>query len=140
MGKLRTIKNLHTLPKKSMFAGVEKVWEFKYLMLVNLFISSIYTVGILSAYYAAISAPSSRLAVAGFSGSINGIASLALILFFDPQVALITDEAYKGEREYLDLKIVVLILIFSRLLGTLLGQVIFAPVSKWILFIFHFLT
>lgn len=137
---IKAIKGYMVVPKKSMFAEFKDIWKFKYLLLGNLLVSSVYTVGVMSAYYGSYLMPNSRLAIAGFSGSINSVASLVMILFLDPQLALITDDSYGGKREYSDLKKVVLILIFSKLLGTLIGQIIFLPSARWIVWVYNLLT
>lgn len=138
--KIKDVKQFVVMPKKTMFEEIKDMWQFKGILLSQLVISSIYTVGVLSAYYASYMMPNSRLAIAGFSGSINSVASLLMILFLDPQLALITDESYVGRREYSDLKKVVLVLIFSKLLGTLIGQAIFVPSAQWIIWVYELLT
>lgn len=63
-----------------------------------------------------------------------------MLLVLEPKIAIINDEALKGKRAYSELKLVVLILIFSKLLGALLAQALFIPASRWVLFIYNFLT
>ena len=70
------------------------------------------------------------MAVAGSSGVINGMANILLTLFVDPRSAIITDQALRGERPYQDVKALVILLIGTKLLGTLLGQVLFIPAAQ----------
>ncbi len=127
-------------PSFKMATELKALAKHKWILLLNLGISAIFTLGVLSSYYAALSMPDSRLSIAGFSGSINSVASLTMLLLLEPKISMITDEAYKGKKEYSELKLIVLILIFSKLLGTLLAQALFIPASKWVLFVYQFLT
>ncbi|KKM12987.1 hypothetical protein SY88_00810 [Clostridiales bacterium PH28_bin88] len=61
------------------------------------------------------------------SGLINGLASIILTLFVDPVAAIITDQAYRGERPETDLKALVVVLIGGKLAGTLLAQLLLVP-------------
>jgi len=88
-------------------------------------------VGVLAANYSAILIPElHRLAAAGSSGMINGIATVLLTLFIDPKAAIITDQALRGNRPYGDVKALVVLLITTKLIGTILGQVLFLPAAK----------
>ncbi|MGB3368953.1 MAG: DUF2837 family protein, partial [Acidaminobacteraceae bacterium] len=136
----RAAKKLSKKPSRSMLSELKEISKYKSILIFNLIVTSIYTIGMLSAYYAAISIPTHRLSIAGFSGSINSVASLILLLILEPKIAMITDKAYKGEVEYSDLKLIVLLLVLSKLLGTLLAQILFIPASEWILMVFRFLV
>lgn len=61
---------------------------------------------------------------------INGIAAILLTLLIDPKSAIITDQALRGKRPYGDVKALVVLLITSKFVGTLLGQVLFIPAAK----------
>lgn len=71
-----------------------------------------------------------RIAAASSSGMINGLATILLTLFIDPKSAVITDQAMRGDRPYEDVKALVILLIASKLIGTMLGQVLFLPAAK----------
>ncbi len=138
--KLKNTKKYIQMPNLNMINELKEIGKHKYILFMNILISAIYTTGILSSYYAAMALPQSRLSIAGFSGSINSIASLLMLLVLEPKISIINDEALKGKREYSELKLVVLILIFSKLFGTVLAQAIFIPASRWVLFVYNFLT
>jgi hypothetical protein len=91
---------------------------------------------VLAAYYAAVFAPEKRLAVSASSGMINGVASILLTLFIDPKAAIITDEAYRGKRQYGDVKALVILLIGTKFLGTLLAQLFLVPAAQIIGFFY----
>ena len=75
-----------------------------------------------------------RFAVVASSGMINGIASIFLTLLIDPKSAMITDQ---GKRPYGDVKALVVLLISSKLVGTLFGQVLFLPAAEVIAYFYR---
>lgn len=123
-------------PSKSMIKNLRYKNIPKRLLLLNTVITGIYTIGVLSAYYASIYVPDKRLAISASSGMINGVASILLTIFVDPKAAVITDEAYRGKREYGDVKVLVVMLIGTKLIGTLLGQLLLVPSAKLIAFFY----
>jgi hypothetical protein len=132
LANIKKIKNGAVRPSKSMVRGLRYKNIPKKLLLVNAVITGIYTIGVLAAFYASIYIPDKRLAVSASSGMINGVASILLTLFIDPMAAIITDEAYRGKREYGDVKTLVIMLIGTKLLGTLLGQLFLIPGARFI--------
>lgn len=103
----------------------------KRLLILNALVTGIYTIGVLAAYYSALLVPEqSRLAAVASSGMINGIASILLTFFIDPKSAIITDQALSGKRPYGDVKALVVLLIATKLIGTLLGQMFFYQQPK----------
>lgn len=120
-------------PSKNMIQRLRYREIPKRLLLLNALVTGIYTVGVLAANYSALLvAEEHRLAAAASSGMINGIATILLTLFIDPKSAIITDQALQGKRPYADVKALVVLLIASKILGTLLGQVLFLPAANLI--------
>ncbi|WP_419392962.1 lipid II flippase family protein [Cytobacillus praedii] len=60
---------------------------------------------------------------------INGVATILLTLLVDPQSAIITDQALRKKRPYGDVKALVVMLIGTKLLGTLIGQILIYPAA-----------
>ncbi|RLQ94324.1 lipid II flippase Amj family protein [Falsibacillus albus] len=122
-----------TKPRKSMLARLRYREIPKRFLLLNTLITAIYTIGVLSAYYAAFFVSEEhRLAASASSGMINGVATILLTILVDPQSAIITDQALRGKRPYGDVKALVVMLILSKFLGTLLGQAFILPAAKMI--------
>lgn len=120
-------------PSKKMLHNLKFTHIPKTLLFLNVVITGIYTIGVLSANYSAtFVAEEQRLAAAASAGMINGIATILLTLFIDPKAAIITDQALKGERPYEDVKTLVLLLIVTKLLGTILGQFLLIPSAELI--------
>ncbi|WP_434512180.1 lipid II flippase Amj family protein [Desulfitobacterium sp. AusDCA] len=122
-----------TRPTKTMLQRLRYREIPKRLLIINALVTGIYTVGVLAANYSAILVSEQhRLAVAGSSGMINGIATILLTLFIDPKSAVITDQALSGKRPYEDVKALVVLLIASKLMGTILAQALFLPAARFI--------
>lgn len=120
-----------TKPSKTMIQRLRYREIPKRLLIINVLITGIYTIGVLAANYSAILVEEQyRLAAVGSSGMINGLATILLTLFIDPKSAIITDQAIRGTRPYGDVKALVVLLITTKLVGTLLGQILFLPAAK----------
>lgn len=128
----RIVKSV-TKPSKTMLERLRYREIPKRLLILNVLVTGIYTIGVLSASYAAILVSEEhRLTVVASSGMINGIAAILLTLLIDPKAAMITDQALRGKRPYGDVKALVVMLITSKVVGTLLGQVLFLPAARLI--------
>lgn len=136
IANIKHIAKNTVIPRKNMINDLRYKNIPKKLLLVNALITGIYTIGVLSAYYASIYAPGKRLAISASSGMINGIASILLTVFIDPKAAIITDEAFRGKREYVDVKTLVIMLIGTKLIGTLLRQLLLIPSAKFIVYFY----
>ncbi|KAA0966322.1 DUF2837 family protein [Sporosarcina sp. ANT_H38] len=97
------------------------------LLFVNMVITAIYTIGVLSALYAALLAPDRASTAIMASGLINGVATILLVIFIDPKISVLADDVVNQRGSYLTLKKMSLMMITSRLLGTILAQALFIP-------------
>lgn len=136
IANMKLIAKSTVRPRKSMISGLRFKDIPKRLLLINTLITGIYTVGVLASYYAAIFSPENRLTISASSGMINGAASILLTLFVDPRAAIITDEAATGKRRYSDVKALVTLLIATKLLGTLLAQLLLIPAAMTLVHIY----
>jgi Alternate to MurJ len=136
LANIKRVAKSTVSPSKSMLENLRYKNIPKRLLLINVFITGIYTIGVLSAYYGSTLSPANRVAISSSSGMINGIASILLTMFIDPKAAMITDEATRGKREYGDVKALVIMLIGTKLLGTLLGQLLLIPAARAIVYFF----
>lgn len=101
----------------------------KRLLLTNMLITSIYTVGILAALYASLLAPAYQSTAQMSSGFINGLATVLLVLFVDPKVALLTEQVLEGKADRGSIDKMVGVLMISRTAGTLLAQLLLVPAA-----------
>lgn len=115
-----------------------KLSQFRYLgipkrfLLINILVTAFYSVGVLSSLYAAFLIPESATTASQASGLINGIATILLTIFIDPQLGLITDKALHDEQQRRQLGKIYALLMTSRFLGTLLAQVFLIPSAHFI--------
>lgn len=112
-----------------------KLHSFRYLgipkrfIVMNIFVTAFYTVGVLSSLYAAHLMPQFSTTASQASGMINGVATILLTVFIDPQLGVITHKATENA-EYRDqLGKIYVLLMGSRFLGTLLGQLVLVPAA-----------
>lgn len=115
--------------------------SFRYLdvpkrfILLNIVVTAFYTVGVMSSLYAAHLVPAFSTTASQASGIINGVATVLLTIFIDPQLGLIMDKALRDETSRDSLGKVYTLLMVSRFLGTLLGQFVLVPAAYFICFI-----
>ncbi|TWT09394.1 DUF2837 family protein [Planomicrobium sp. CPCC 101079] len=110
------------------------------LFLINMVITAIYTIGVLAALYAAILVPERATTAIMASGLINGLATILLIVFVDPKISVLADDVINQRGSYLHLKSVALMMITSRLFGTILAQLFFLPGAKYIAWFTKFIV
>lgn len=135
----RAMKHVH-LPKLSYVKDIRlKDIPIK-LFVINMVITAIYTIGVLSALYAALLAPERASTAIMASGLINGIATILLIIFIDPKISILADDVINQKGSYLSLKGISLMMVTSRLLGTILAQVLFIPGAKYIAWFTKFIV
>ncbi len=112
----------------------------KALLVANMLVNSIFTVGGFSALYAGALFPDFRSTAMILSGIVNGAAVVIGALVVEPKVSLLTDEAMRGNRGEAEVKQLTLYMVITRFLGTLLAQVLFLPVSYLIKYIAQLLA
>ena len=135
----RGVKHIH-FPKWSYLQDIN--WRdipIK-LFLINTIITAIYTIGVLSALYAALIVPERATTAVMASGLVNGIATILLIIFIDPKVSILADDVINQKGSYQKLKSVSLMMITSRLLGTILAQLFFIPGAEYIAWFTKFIV
>ena len=110
------------------------------LFLVNMIITAIYTIGVLSALFAALLVPERASTAIMASGLINGMATILLVIFVDPKVSVVADDVVNQRGSYQKLKNISLMMVTSRLLGTLLAQLFFIPGAKYIAWFTQFIV
>ncbi|USK32072.1 lipid II flippase Amj family protein [Bacillus sp. F19] len=121
------------LPKISYLNGITLSTIPKRLFIINVIISAVFTIGVLSSIYASMLVPKDYAQAALMSsGIINGIATILLTLFIDPKASVLADRVVKNESKYIFLKSYSLTMISSKFVGTLLAQLIFIPAAYYV--------
>lgn len=135
----RGIKHIH-IPKLSYLKDIKLKDVPLRLFFFNMIVTAVYTIGVLSALYASLLAPDRYGSTSMASGLVNGIATILLALFIDPKISVLADDVVNGRGSYLHLKGISVIMIVSRLLGTLLAQLLFIPGAHYIAWMTKFLV
>ncbi len=117
--KALTLKNLlgyvkhFKIPRLSYFNDVNlKDIPYK-LFFINLIVTSIYTIGVLSALYASVLVPERHTSTTMASGFINGVATILLALLIDPKISVLADDVVNNRGSYSKLKGISIMMISS---------------------------
>ncbi len=109
-------------------------------LIVNIFVTSIYVIGVLCSLLAGAYLPEYRSTAMMLSGIVNGMATIMFTIFVDPAGARITDQAMNGLRPVEDVRSVVFYLQMGKMLGTLIvAQLLLWPASKYIMWVTEFI-
>jgi hypothetical protein len=121
------------LPRLSYLKGITLKTIPKRIFVINVIISAVFTIGVLSSIYASLLVPKDYGQTALMSsGIINGVATILLTLFIDPKASVLADRVMKKQIDYIYLKSYSLTMISSKFLGTLVAQLIFIPASYYV--------
>ena len=129
---LKAIK-LFRLPTVNSLKGISLKGIPKTFLVLNLFMVSLYAIGVLCSLMAGALVPTFRTTATQLSGIVNGIATILFTLMVDPIAAHITDQAARGKRPQNDVRSVVFYIVLGRVVGTLiLSQLFFFPGAHYI--------
>jgi len=117
----------HFIIEKSIFSN----FPVK-IFLYNILTVAILSVGVLSSLYAGFIEPDLRTTSSTLSSVVNGLATILLFVFIDPYLSCLTDDVIESKFSESAFRRIIKFMVISRLLGTLLAQVLFVPFSKFI--------
>ncbi|KAF0821349.1 putative integral membrane protein YdaH [Cytobacillus firmus] len=120
------------IPRISYLNGLKLSEIPKRLFLFNMFVTAIYTIGVLAALYASLLTTASSNTAVMASGLINGVATILLSIFVDPKISVMSDNVVHGKAKYSNLKGISIMMVTSRLIGTVLAQIMFIPGAYYI--------
>jgi hypothetical protein len=106
-----------------------------WLLVLNGLAVALWTVGVFAAIYAGYMIPQLRVTASSLSSVINGGATILLLLFIDPQLSVMTDEAVAGKLSEESYRRTIIGLAGSQLAGTVLAQIVFVPAAMLIAFV-----
>lgn len=105
------------------------------IILFNLIAVSLITVGSLAPIYAGNIAPDLRATCITLSSIINGVATILMSIFIDPQLSIMTDEVIEGTCSEEDFRTCVVAMVGSKSIGTFISLLLLIPSSYLIVFI-----
>jgi hypothetical protein len=129
------------LPRLSSLKDISLKNIPKTFLIFNIFVTSIYTIGVLCSLLAGAYIPELRATAIQLSGIVNGIATILFTLVVDPSGARITDQANHGVLPQSAVKSVIFYLLMGRMIGILiLAQLFFKPFTIYIVAVTKFLA
>jgi hypothetical protein len=105
------------------------------IIIYNLITVALLTVGSLAPIYAGSIAPDLRATCITLSSIINGIATILMSIFIDPQLSIMTDDVIEGKCTEKDFRTVVVAMVGSKTLGTFSSLLLIIPSSYLIVFV-----
>lgn len=127
---IRHLRMSMTIPAPDTFEDLKAIRYFPpYLVLLNILIEAVLTVGVLASLYAGYLNPALRVTASGLSAVITGLATVLLFVFIDPYLSMLTDEVLQGKVDHLYFRRGVSLLVGGRLAGTLLAQLLLMPAA-----------
>ena len=133
---LAQIKNSIVIPVKENITTLSNDDRIPMKFIIfNLLATAIWTVGVLSSLYAGYLEPNLRVTSSQLSAVINGIATILMFIFIDPYVAVMTDDVSKELKRQAFFRRSVILLVGSRIFGTILAQFLLIPAAILITYI-----
>ena len=128
---LRSIRDAIAPPRMAQLRGLTRRRGVGWgVLLANCLAQALLTVGVLASLYAGYVNPEFRVTASQLSAVINGIATILLFAFIDPQLSVMTDDVIDGQMSESMFRRTIVWISFSRLLGTLLAQALFLPSAQ----------
>ena len=104
----------------------------RWVIVLNVLPITLWTTGVFASLCAGHLNPALRVTSSTLSAVINGMATIMMFVFIDPQMSVMTDDVVEGRTTESHFRRVVVWLVGSRLAGTLLAQLILAPAATLI--------
>jgi len=102
------------------------------ILLLNVAVTALWTVGIFAALFAGNLNHDLRGTSSQLSSIVNGVATILMFIFIDPNLSVMTDDVVEGRMGEPSFRRAVIWLVGSRLAGTLLAQALLLPASRLI--------
>ena len=129
-GGLSQFKDLMRLPAVE---NVTRLHERRAIppqvVVLNVAAVALWTVGVFAALYAGYLNPELRVTASTLSSVINGVATIMMFVFIDPQMSIMTDDVVEGKVSEPQFRRAVVWLVGSRFVGTLAAQFALVPAA-----------
>lgn len=132
---IRYMKECVSVPSKENVRQLTQIKYPKRIFFYNFITVALITVGSLAPIYAGILEPSLRATCITLSSIVNGIATILMTIFIDPQLSIMTDDVIDGKRTEEEFRVCVIGLVGSKTMGTFASLLLLLPFSYLIVFI-----
>ena len=127
------VREAAVLPRWSNIAALRSGRHLPWsVVAMNTVAMAVWSVGVFAALYAGYLRPDLRVTASQMSAVVNGIATILMFAFIDPYLSLMTDDVAAGHIQESYFRRSVVWLTGSRLVGTVLAQLILVPAALWI--------
>jgi hypothetical protein len=109
------------------------------VIISNVLAQALLTVGVLASIYAGYLNPEYRVTASQLSAVINGLATILLFAFIDPQLSQITDDVVHGQTSEALYRRKIVWVSISRFTGTIVAQLLFLPSAHLIALIANYI-
>ncbi len=130
---ITSIKENIVIPSSKNIAYLTITSDFPWkVFIMNIVSVAIITIGVLSALYAGYFNPEFRTTASSLSAIINGFATILMFVFIDPFLSVMTDDVVLGKTKESLFRKYIVYMVFARVIGTILAQVILIPAARLI--------
>jgi len=102
------------------------------MLAMNVLAVALWTIGVFASLYAGYLNPELRVTSSSLSSVVNGVATIMMFVFIDPHMSVMTDDVVDGRTSQSQFRRAVVWLVGTRLMGTLLAQVLLVPAAMLI--------
>jgi len=132
---ITSIKENMVIPSAKNIIGFDLRKDFPLkVFLMNVAAVAIITIGVLSSLYAGYFNPEFRTTASSLSAIINGFATILMFVFIDPFLSVMTDDVVLGKTSESLFRKYIVYMVFARVIGTLIAQIILIPAARLIAF------
>ena len=136
---MRTIRDSLALPSRAQLRSLGRDRGVGWgVLLANCLAQALLTVGVLASLYAGYLNPEYRVTASQLSAVINGLATILLFALIDPQLSVMTDDVIEGRVSEPLFRRTIVWISFSRLVGTVLAQLLFVPSAMAVAWVANF--
>jgi cytochrome b561 len=132
---LRQIKTVAAMPTKKNLKEMSLRDAPIMILIFYVIVTALITVGVFASLYAGYLNPQLRLTANNMSPIINGLSTVLLFAFVDPYLAVLTDDVVERKVSDAFFRKCVRLFVLTRMIGTILAQLIFIPAAKFVIFV-----
>jgi hypothetical protein len=100
-----------------------------WVIALNVAAIALWTAGVFASLYAGYLNPALRVTSSTLSAVVNGVATILMFVFIDPQMSVMTDDVIEGKTTEPQSRRAVVWLVGNRLAGTMLAQLLLIPAA-----------
>lgn len=127
---IREIRSSASLPKSANVAHLYLRRAPYKILIFNVIATALITVGVFASLYAGYLQPELRVTANNLSPVVNALSTVLLFVFIDPFLSLLTDDVVSGRETESYFRKCVVLFAGSRLLGTLVAQLLLLPAAR----------